>query len=75
MSVQQSTKRAQEVVLVQRSTIEAIGRLCWYSRVLKEHLGCCAGTEEYCTSTGETVLVQQSSKGALWRLCWYRRVL
>ena len=27
-------KRTQEVVLVQQSTIEALGMLCWWSRVL-----------------------------------------
>ena len=60
------------------------------SRVLKEHSGDCAGTEEYYKSTGEAVflktkeyyrstgeavLVQQSNIGALEMLCGYGRVL
>ena len=46
------------------------------SRVLKEHSGNCAGTEEYYKSTGEAVfLKQKSTTGALERLCWYSRVI
>ena len=29
------------------STIGALGRLCWYRIVPKEHSGGCAGTAEY----------------------------
>ena len=68
------------------STIGALGRLCWYKRVRKEHSGGCAGTKEYERSTpeavpvqqstiGTLVLVQQNTKGALGWLCWYSRVL
>ena len=32
-------------------------RLCWYSRVLKEHSGGSAGTAQYNRSTWESVLV------------------
>ena len=46
--VQQSTIPALgEDVLVQRSTIGALGMFCWSTRVLYEHSGDCAGTEEY----------------------------
>ena len=59
------------------------------SRVLKEHSGDCAGTEEYYKSTGEAVFlkkeyyrstgeavpIHQSNIGALEMLCGYGRVL
>ena len=64
-----------EAELVQKSIIGALGRLCWYRRVLKEHSGGCVGIEEYYRSTREAVLVQQSNIGALGRLRWYSRVL
>ena len=63
-----------EAVFVQKSTIGALGRLCWYSRVLYEHSGDCVGTAKYYRSTGEAWLVQKSTK-ALGRLCRYSRVL
>ena len=77
-------KHSRETVLVQKSTIGALERLCWYSRVLSEHFTYrellehsrgCVGTAEYYKNTREAVLVQQSTIGALGRLCWYRRVL
>ena len=46
-----------ESVLVQQNTIEALGRLCWYSRVLHKHSGGCVGTAEYYKITDEAVLV------------------
>ena len=67
--------------MVQQSTIGALGRLCWYPRLLQEHSEGCAGTnvlhehwggwagiEKYYRSTREAVLVQQSIIGALGRL-------
>ena len=42
---------------VQQSTIGALGRLCWYSRVLQEHTRGSLGTEEYYRSYREVVLV------------------
>ena len=62
-------------MLVQKSTIGALVRLCWYSKVLQERWGGCVGTVEYYRSAGEAVLVQYSTIGALVRLCWYSRVL
>ena len=83
-----STRKA---VVVQKSTLGELGRLCWYNRALQEHWGGCAGTAEYyrntrdawgggvvpvqLRSTGDTLLVQKSTIGALRRLCWYSRVL
>ena len=64
-----------EAVLVQQNTVESLGRLCWYSRILQEHSGGSAGTDEYYRCTWEAALVQQSNIGALGRLCWYNRVL
>ena len=61
--------------MVQQSTTGALGRICWYSRLLQEHTGGSAGTDGYYRSTGEVVLVQKSTVGALGRLCWYSRVL
>ena len=60
---------------MQKSIIGALGRLCWYSRVLQEHSGGCVGKEEYYRSPREAVFVQKSNIGALGRLCWYRRLL
>ena len=48
-------------MLVQKSIIRALGRLCCI--------------EYYFRSTGEAVQVQQSNTGALVMLCRYRRVL
>ena len=72
-------------MLVQQSTIGLLGRLCGYTRVLKEHSGGCAGTAEYHRNTRGLLeqsnigalgrLVQQSTIRALRRLCWYSRVL
>ena len=62
-------------MLVQHSTIKALRWLSWYSGVLKEIWGCCAGSEEYHGSSAEAVLVQQSTIGLLGRLCGYTRVL
>ena len=45
-----------EAVLVQQSTTGAIGRLCWYRRVLLEHSGGCAGIEVCYSSNREAVL-------------------
>ena len=51
-------RNTREAVLVQKSTIEALWRLCWYNRELLEHSGGCAGTEECYSRTWENVLVQ-----------------
>ena len=64
-------KNTREAVLVQKSIIEALWRLCWYNRVLLEHSGGCAGTEECNTRTWENVLVQWYTIRALERLCCY----
>ena len=78
-----------EVVLVQQSTIGAIEKLCWYSRVLYDHTGgCaataeyyrrtrlrCAGIEEYYRSSLEAVLIPRSTFVAMESLGWYSRVL
>ena len=61
--------------MVQQSNIGALGRPCWYSRLLQEHSGGCIGTDECYRSTREVVLVQKSTIGELGRLCWYSRVL
>ena len=53
----------------------ALGKLCWYRKVLQEHSGGCAGTAEYYRSTRQAVLVQESTIEALERLCRYRRIL
>ena len=45
-----------KAVLAQQNTVEALGRLCWYSRILYEHSGGSAGTEEYYMCTREAVL-------------------
>ena len=45
-------------MLAQKTITGALGRLCWYSRVLQERWGGCVGTVEYYRSTGEAVLVQ-----------------
>ena len=63
------------VVLVQKSTRVALGRLCWYSRVLLENPVGCFGRVQYYRSTREAVLVQQSTIGALGSLGWYNRIL
>ena len=42
-----------EAVLVQQGTIGFLGRLCGYTRVLKQHSECCAGTAEYYRNTRE----------------------
>ena len=42
-----------EAVLVQTSTIGLLGRLCGYTRVIKEHSGGCAGRGEYYRNTRE----------------------
>ena len=44
--------------LVKKSTIGALGMLCWYSSVLHVLWGGCAGTIRYYTSTRETALVK-----------------
>ena len=56
-------------MLVQQSTIEALGMLCRYRRVLLAHSEGCGSTEKYSKRTGEAVLVQQSTVGTLWTLC------
>ena len=61
--------------MVHQIATGAIGKLCWYSRILQEHSGSCIGTEEHNRSTREAVLVQKSIIGALGRLCWYSRVI
>ena len=61
--------------MVHQIATGAIGKLCWYNRILQEHFGSCIGTEEYYRSTREAVLVQRSIIGALGRLCWYSRVI
>ena len=53
-----------ESVLVQQSTTGALGRLCWYSRVLQKHWG-----------GGVAVLVQQNTIEALGKLCGYSKIL
>ena len=62
-------------MLVQKSIIGALGKLCWYSRVLYDHSVRCAGTAENYRSTREAVLVQKNNIGALVMLYRYRRVL
>ena len=64
-----------EAVLVQQNNIGALGRLCWYSRVLVEHTVCCVGRAQCYRSTREAVLVRQSTIGALGSLSWYSRIL
>ena len=56
-------------MLVQQNTTEALGRLCWYRRVLQEHSGGCVGTAEYYKSTDEAVLVWQTTIEALGGCC------
>ena len=51
-------RSTREVVLIRMSTIEALGRLRWYRRVLCEHWGGSAGTEMYYMSTREAVWIQ-----------------
>ena len=51
-------------MLVQKSTIRALRKLCCYKRVLQGHWRGCVGTAEY-----------YSTIGALGMLCRYRRVL
>ena len=58
-----------EAVVVQQNNIGALGRLCWYSRVLLEHPVGCVGRAQYYRSTREAVLEQQSTLATLWRLC------
>ena len=60
-------RRTREPVLVQQSTIGALGWLCWCNRVLQKPLGSCAGTAEYNWKSREAVLVQQSTIGLLGR--------
>ena len=60
-------------MLVQKITLGALVRLCWYRRVLQEHCWGCAGTAEYYRSTREAVLVLHSTIGALGRVFWYTR--
>ena len=72
-------------VLVQQSTTGALGKLCWYTRIIKKHsVGCvillehpvgCFGRAQYYRNTREAVLVQQSTIGALRSLGWYSRIL
>ena len=64
-----------ETVMVHQITTGAIGKLCWYSRILQENSGSCICTEEYYRSTREAMLVQQSNIGAFGWLCWCNRVL
>ena len=52
-------------MFVQQCTIGAVGWLCWYSRVLFEHPGCCSGKQ---STIGSTIR-------ALRKLCCYKRVL
>ena len=73
MLVQQSITR--KAVLVPKSTIGSLWRLCLYRRVQKEQSGGCAGKAEYQRSTGEAVLVQLSTIEVLGGCAWYRRVL
>ena len=50
-------------MLVQQSTIGALGWLCWCNRVLQKPLGSCAGTAEYNWRSQEAVLVQNMTLG------------
>ena len=75
--------------MAHHNTTGALGRLCWYNKVLYEYWLGCAGRVEYYMSTGETVLVQKSTTGALHgeavltqqsttrlgRLCWYMNTI
>ena len=54
-------RNSREAVLVKQGTKGALGRLCWYSRVLQEYSGGCAGIEEYYSSTREAVLLQRNA--------------
>ena len=51
-----------EAEIVQQSTTGLFGRLCWYSRVLKENCEGCAGTIEYYKNTWLAVSVQYITK-------------
>ena len=66
-------RSTRENLLVQQSTIGAIGWLYWYIRVLLEHSGGCAGTADYYWSW--RCVGKQSTIGTLGRLFGYRRVL
>ena len=59
-------KNTREAVLVQKSSIEALWRLCWYNRVLLEYSGDGAGTAECYTRTWENVLVQWYTIKSTW---------
>ena len=50
-----------EAVMVHQIATGAIGKLCWYSRILQEHSGSCIGTEDYNRSTREAVLEHKST--------------
>ena len=58
-------RSTREAVLAQYNTTGALGRLCWYNKILYEYWLGCAGRVEYYMSTGESVLVQKSTTGAL----------
>ena len=62
-------------MLVQKSTIGALGSLGWYSRILKDPYGGCAGTAKFYRSNGEAVLYTRIIKEQSGRQCCYRRIL
>ena len=64
-----------EAVVILQNNIIALGRLCWYSRVLLEHPVCCVGRARYDSSIRDALLVQPSILGALGSLGWYSRIL
>ena len=54
-------RSTREAVLVQRSIIGVLERLCRYRRVLYDNWEGCVGTAEYYMSSQEAVLVQWST--------------
>ena len=45
-----------ETVMVHQIATGAIGKLCWYSRILQENSGSCICTEEYYRNTRKVLL-------------------
>ena len=68
-SIAEYYKSTGAALMVHQIATGAIGKLCWYSRILQEHSGSCIRTEEYYRSNREAVLVQNCIIGALRRLC------
>ena len=62
-------------MLVLRSTIVALEKLCRCRRVLYDNWEGCVRTAEYYMSSWGAVRVQWSTTGLFGRLFWYSRVL